>query len=309
MRTAFIESLVELARHDPKVWLLTADLGYSVLERFRDEFPDRYVNVGVAEQNMVGIAAGLALSGCKVFVFSIGNFPTQRCLEQIRVDVCYHGAHVIVVAVGGGFAYGSQGYTHHAIEDLAVMRSLPGMRVVAPADPLEASALVKYLAEIPGPGYLRLGRAGEAVLHDGPMIEPPLAPVQLRKGFDVVLVATGNITVEVLAAADMLASRGFNPRVISASMLKPFDGVAFWRLVEDARLIVAVEEHSKIGGLRDTIAPVLVERAAHPRLVALGVEDGATLGVVRGQDAMRRHCGIDASSIASCVEREYAKLP
>lgn len=304
MRTAFIESLVELARRDPAVWLLTADLGFSVLEKFRDEFPDRYVNVGVAEQNMVGIAAGLALSGCKVFIYSIGNFPTQRCLEQIRVDVCYHNAHVVVVAVGGGFSYGSQGYTHHAIEDLAVMRSLPGMRVAAPADPVEARAFVGFLADQPGPGYLRLGKAGEAVLQDGPLAAAPLSPRQLQDGKEVALVATGNIVGEALGAADLLRQRGFDPCVLSASVLKPFDAATFWSLVEDVDLIVTIEEHSKIGGLRDTVAPVLAERLSHPRLVGLGVDDGATFGVVRGQQAMRRHCGIDAASIAARVEHE-----
>src|SRR3954452_2238918 len=129
MRTAFIEGLVELAGRDPRIHLLTADLGYSGLERFRDTFPTRYTNVGVAEQNLIGLAAGMALCGKVVFVYSIANFPTLRCFEQIRNDVCYHKANVKVVAVGGGLAYGAQGYTHHGVEDLAVLRALPGMTV------------------------------------------------------------------------------------------------------------------------------------------------------------------------------------
>ena len=137
MRTAFIDTLCELAERDPRIWLLTADLGYSVLERFAARFPHRYINVGVAEQNLTGIAAGLARCGKIVFTYSIANFPTLRCLEQIRNDVCYHQANVKIVAVGGGFAYGTLGYTHHGLEDLGIMRTLPHMTVIAPGDPTE----------------------------------------------------------------------------------------------------------------------------------------------------------------------------
>src|SRR5689334_14978381 len=147
MRTSFIEALCEVAEQNDRVWLLTADLGYSVLERFASRFPRRYMNVGVAEQNLIGVAAGLARCGKIPFVYSIANFPTLRCLEQIRNDVCYHHGNVKVVAVGGGFSYGAQGYTHHGIEDLSIMRSLPGMTVVAPADPTEARLATSALAE------------------------------------------------------------------------------------------------------------------------------------------------------------------
>lgn len=300
MRTAFIEELVELAEHDKDIWLLNADLGYSVLEVFRDRFPERYVNVGVAEQNMIGIAAGLAMSGCKVFVYSIGNFPTQRCLEQIRVDVCYHNAHVVVVAVGGGFSYGSQGYTHHAIEDLSVMRSLPGMRVAAPADPHETKSLLGHLTNVPGPGYLRLGRAGEANLHPGPLATIPLSPQVMREGSDAVLVATGNIVGEALKAGEILAANGINARIVSLPMLKPLDENGIWNLIGTASVVVTVEEHSLIGGLRDTLAPLIAERGG-PRLVSLGVADRSTFGVILGQDSMRKHVGIDAQSIADKV--------
>lgn len=307
MRTAFISSLVALAEGDPDIWLLSADLGFSVLEVFRDRFPDRYLNVGVAEQNMIGVAAGLALSGCKVFVYSIGNFPTQRCLEQLRVDVCYHRAHVVVAAVGGGFAYGAQGYTHHAIEDLAVMRSLPGMTVAAPADPHETRALVGHLARLDGPGYLRLGRAGDRELHGGPLAGPPLAPLLVRDGRDVAIVATGSILGEALAAAASLAEAGIGARVISAPLLKPFDADAFVALVDGFDLVVSVEEHSLIGGLRDTLAHLHAARRTPARLVSIGVEDMASFGVIRSEPSMRRHCGIDAGSISGRVRRELGR--
>jgi transketolase len=162
MRTTFIQTLCEIAERDERVWLLTADLGYSVLEPFAERFPSRFLNVGVAEQNMIGVAAGLAHSGKMPFVYSIANFPTLRCFEQIRNDVCYHEANVKIVAVGGGFAYGAQGYTHHGVEDLGVMRLLPNMIVVAPGDPVETRGATLAMAAHRGPCYLRLGKAREA---------------------------------------------------------------------------------------------------------------------------------------------------
>ncbi|RTL61517.1 MAG: transketolase [Pseudonocardiaceae bacterium] len=304
MRTAFIETLVSLAENDPDIWLLNADLGFSVLEAFRDRFPDRYVNVGVAEQNMIGVAAGLALSGCKVFVYSIANFPTQRCLEQLRVDVCYHRAHVVVCAVGGGFSYGAQGYTHHAIEDLSVMRSLPGMTVTAPSDPTEVRALVKHLVANDGPGYIRLGRAGDKILHDGTLAVMPTAPFVMRDGRDVAIITTGSILGEALAATTRLAEAGVSSRIISAPMLKPFAETMFCDLVTDFDVVISVEEHALIGGLRDTLAPLFASRRVPGRLVSLGVGDMATFGVIKGEQAMRRHCGIDADSIVQTVRRE-----
>lgn len=306
MRTAFVDTLIEAAEADPAIWLINADLGFSVLERFAERFPDRYLNVGVAEQNMVGVAAGLALSGFKVFLYSIANFPTQRCLEQIRVDVCYHDAHVIVAAVGGGFAYGSQGYTHHAIEDLAVMRALPGMRVCAPADPHETRAFVHDLVGTPGPGYLRLGRGGEPAIHSAPLAEAPRGPIVLREGNDVTIVGTGAILPEILGAADLLAGQGVSARVLSLPRLKPLAEDALMAALAGSRLVATVEEHSLIGGLRDAVAPLLATRPGSPRLVAFGVHDGQTRGVIKGQSAMRAHCGIDAAGLVRGLSEALA---
>ena len=162
MRTTFINTLLELADEDDRIYLLCGDLGYSVLEPFFERFPDRFINVGVAEQNMIGIAAGLAQSGYVVFCYSIANFPTLRCLEQIRNDVCYHDCNVNIVSVGGGVAYGAQGYSHHAVEDLAVMRALPNMVVAAPGDPLEVRSLTCALVNHPGPGFFAPGQGGRS---------------------------------------------------------------------------------------------------------------------------------------------------
>ncbi len=173
MRNAFIEELVNQARINPNIALVVGDLGFSVVEPFADEFPERFINAGVAEQNMIGLAAGLASEGYHVFVYSIANFPTFRCAEQIRNDVDYHRLPVTIVSVGGGVAYGSLGYSHHAVQDFGLMRCLPNMLIGAPGDPMEVRACVRYFVSNPQPSYLRLGKAGERSFHpDIPIIEP-----------------------------------------------------------------------------------------------------------------------------------------
>src|SRR5439155_22893402 len=205
MRNAFFGTMLALAEHDERVMLVVGDLGFGVVEPFASRFPARFVNVGVAEQNMTGIAAGLALSGKIVFTYSIANFASLRCLEQIRNDVCYHNANVKVVAVGGGLAYGALGSTHHATEDLAIMRTLPRMVVVAPGDPVEAELLTRAIAREAGPCYMRLGRAGERVVH------PRHTPLQVgkaivvRDGSDLTLISTGALLWTAVQVAEQLA--------------------------------------------------------------------------------------------------------
>lgn len=173
MRNAFIDELVALASEHPQIALVVGDLGYSVIEPFAERFPDRFINAGVAEQNMTGLAAGMASEGYHVFTYSIANFPTFRCAEQVRNDIDYHRLPVTVVAVGGGLAYGALGYSHHAVQDYALMRSMPNMLIAAPGDPLETRACMRYLVANPQPSYLRLGKAGEPVFHpDVPEVEP-----------------------------------------------------------------------------------------------------------------------------------------
>ncbi|KMN35839.1 transketolase, C-terminal subunit [Chromobacterium sp. LK1] len=182
MRNAFIQELVALARRHPHIALIVGDLGYSVVEPFADEFPDRFINAGVAEQNMTGLAAGMASEGYHVFTYSIANFPTFRCAEQIRNDVAYHKLPVTVVSVGGGLAYGALGYSHHAVQDYALMRTLPNMLIAAPGDPMEVRACMHFLVENPSPSYLRLGKAGEPNFHLSPPDVRPGCWLKVREG-------------------------------------------------------------------------------------------------------------------------------
>jgi transketolase len=300
MRTAFIRTLEELAAEDERVWLVVGDLGYSVVEPFRERFPERFVNAGVAEQNMVGLAAGLAHEGAMPFVYSIANFPTLRCLEQIRNDVCQHGLPVRVVAVGGGLAYGVLGASHHATEDLAVMTALPGMTVLAPADPAEARLATRALAGIPGPAYLRLGKAGEPDLHATPPAFTIGHPIRVRDGHGAVILATGSILGRALAAADLLGAEGVAARVVSVPTLKPLDPDRIEAEVAGFRTVVTVEEHGPAGGLAAAIAGVM-SRAGHGgRLAALSLPDRFAVRV-GGQEWMRDEAGLSAEAIAAAA--------
>src|SRR5438093_3004835 len=182
MRTAFFNALADVAATDASIYLLVGDLGFKAVESFSNHFPERFINVGVAEQNLAGIATGLALSGKRVFTYSIGNFPTLRCLEQLRNDVCYHRARVVTVTSGGGFAYGPLGMSHHVTEDLAIMRALPGMVVVAPGDPFEVEQATRAVVAQSGPCYLRLGRAGEPRIHGTDVVFKLGRAIRVREG-------------------------------------------------------------------------------------------------------------------------------
>jgi transketolase len=273
LRTATIDTLTTYARANPDVILLTADLGYSVLERFAEALPAQYANVGVCEQAMAGIAAGLALSGHRVVIYSIANFPTLRCLEQLRNDICQHDLPVTVIAVGGGLAYGAQGYTHHGVEDLGIMAMLPNMAVVCPADAHEAVALLPLLLERRQPAYLRLGRAGEKLLHR-PDTEITLGrAVWLRRGTDIALLATGPILGRALHGADALAARGISASVASFHTFSPLDTASLHVAASAHRAILTIEEHSVAGGFGSRVAEMVLMAGLSPRFAKHGVTD------------------------------------
>jgi len=307
MRTVFIETLCELAAEDERVWLLTGDLGYSVLERFAGRFPDRYVNVGVAEQNMMGVAAGLARCGKVPFVYSIANFPTFRCLEQIRNDACYHEANVKIVAVGGGFVYGAHGYTHHGIEDLAILRALPGMTVVAPADPVEARLATRAIVHAAGPCYLRLGKAREAVVHEK---EPAFRlgeAILVRPGSDATLISTGGMLGEAVEVAASLARDGIDVRVLSMPTVKPLDTAAVLRAARETGVVITVEEHSVTGGLGSAAAEVVAESGVGVRFRRFGVPDRVH-HVAGSQTYLRQLCG-DLQELVRSLVRPHEARP
>jgi len=259
MRTAFIETLFELAKRDERIVLITGDLGFGVVNQFMEQLPRQFVNAGVAEQNMTGMAVGMALSGKIVFTYSIANFPTLRCLEHIRNDVCYHQANVKIVAIGGGFAYGAMGHTHHATEDLGVMRMLPEITVVAPGDPVEARHATRAVVEHSGPCYLRLGKAGEPTVHKGNIDFKIGKAILLRDGEDLTLISTGSFLQTTVKVAERLASRGVATRVLSMHTLKPLDTDSIVSATRETRAVATLEEHSVTGGLGSAVAEIIAE--------------------------------------------------
>ena len=259
MRDCFVRRLCQLADEDPRIMLITGDLGFGVLDEYRRRFPQQFINAGVAEQNMTGLATGLALEGHIVYTYSIANFVFMRCLEQIRNDAAYHGVNVNVISVGGGFSYGALGISHHATEDLAIMRSLPGVTVVSPGDHWEASEATEAVARTPGVAYLRLDKSAAT---NAPQAEElfHLGRARIvRQGYDVTLAATGGILAEALAAADELAGQGIEARVLSVHTIKPLDLDAFAAAAVETGGIVTLEEHTVEGGLGGAVAERLLE--------------------------------------------------
>jgi transketolase len=261
MRDTFVKALLEEAKRDPNIFLITGDLGFGVLEEFEAMLPSQFLNAGVAEQTMIGLAAGIASTGKRVFVYSIGNFATIRALEQIRNDVCYMNNSVVIVSVGAGYSYGSQGFTHHALEDIATMRALPKMNVISPADPFEAEVLTRHLVADRKPSYFRLGRSGEQQINQK---IPKLVEGRLNKiidGKDGTILFTGSIGVNAIRAREMLTSRGLFVGVYSVPFVSQIDPSEISLLSKKGPLVV-LEEHSIRGGLTSAI----LEKAAQANL-------------------------------------------
>ena len=307
MRTAFIDALFDLAAEDVRVHLVVGDLGFSVVDKFAQAYPDRFLNAGVAEQNMTGLAAGIALNGGVVFTYSIANFSTLRCLEQIRNDVCYHRANVKVVSVGGGLAYGNLGVTHHATEDLAIMRSLPGMVVEAPGDPVEARLATRALIARDGPAYLRLGKAGEALVQESDPEYKIGKAITLREGGDVAILSTGGMLRTAVDVADRLASQGIGARVLSMHSVSPLDIKAVEAAAADTRSIVTLEEHGVVGGLGGAVAEVLAELPpGHAPLKRIGLAP-EFISVVGDQEYLRKVHGLDEESVLKTIQKFVGK--
>jgi transketolase len=288
MRTAFIEALLASARTHPNIFLVVGDLGFSVVEPFAKEFPDRFLNAGIAEQNMMGMAAGLASEGYHVFTYSIANFPTLRCLEQFRNDVCYHNLSVTIVAVGAGLAYGNLGYSHHAVQDIACLRGMPNIQIVSPCDPSETKVALRHLVSNPSPSYLRLGKAGEPELRvSGSFVRGPILVAGSAQSRQAV-VATGSILGEALRAA----ASAENVAVYTMPLMAPVnesDLKALWK----HRRIITVEEHVRQGGLGELISGY---RPVGVRQRILSINNDLP-GIVGSQQFLRRAHNIDHEAI------------
>lgn len=296
MRKEFIAEVTRVAKSDASVILVTGDLGFGVLDEFAETLPDQFINAGVAEQNMMSMSAGLATAGFRVLVYSIGNFSTLRCLEQIRNDVCYHNLDVTVVSVGSGFSYGVLGYSHHAIEDIAVMRGLPNLRIFSPADSIEARAVARWVLQSSGPSYVRLGK--DASYYETKLQAVPdiTRPVLLRDGGDLVILGSGSIMTDVLQAADLLEERGTYATVVSCPGVKPFDEGFLHQLPLTVPWF-SIEEHCLDGGFGSVLLEALNDAGLEKRIFRLGVNHNTT-GSVGSDSYLRKLNGLDAASLA-----------
>ncbi|MEX0691087.1 MAG: transketolase C-terminal domain-containing protein [Gemmatimonadales bacterium] len=305
MRDAFVRALETEAEHDARIMLITGDLGFGVLDGYAERRPSQFLNAGVAEQNMTGVATGLAMAGRVVFTYSIGNFPILRCLEQIRNDAAYHDANVNVVSIGAGFSYGVLGMSHHATEDLAIMRALPGIVIASPADPWEMDRLVPWLAGRAGTTYLRLDKSSAGLPAD-PDYHPERTRT-VRAGDAATLVGTGGVLGEVMSAADLLAADGVEARVLAVTTLRPFDAGPVLSAARETPALLTVEEHVSHGGLGGLVAETLLEAGAAPRVFRrLGIPD-TQVGIVGGQEYLRAACGLDAAGIAKATREALGR--
>ncbi len=306
MRIAFQRALSRACMKNKNVVLITGDLGYSAFEPLRDQFPKQFLNAGVAEQNMIGVAAGMALSGKTVFAYSIATFASMRGFEQIRDDIAYQNLPVRIVGVGGGFSYGYLGVTHYAMEDMAIMRALPNMAVVAPVDPNETEAVIEYAITYPGPMYIRLGKAGEKnVFKNVPRFALGKFSVLAKEG-DIAIFVAGPLVQNTLEAADILAAKKISCKVIGASSIKPIDKEMIKKISGECQLLVSLEEHNVIGGLGSAISDVLTESGSRSALMKLGVPDTFPK-CIGTQDYLRDLYGLSPAKIADSISRFIKK--
>ena len=305
MRTAFIQALCELAEQDPRVWLLTADLGWSVVEPFQRRFPERFLNVGVAEQNLHGIATGLAREGQVPFVYSIATFASMRGYEQFRNGPVLHQLPVRVVGIGGGFAYGHAGASHHALEDLAIARTQPGVAVISPVDGPQARTAVFATRDLSGPAYLRIDKSQ---LPDLPELGGRFAwnrPELLRPGHDLLFLTTGSITHEVLQMHDILESHGICPAVAVLAHIGCQADEALIQPLREFPLVITVEEGSVAGGLGSLVAETIAQHDLRCRLHITGVRE-PFLPHSGSAEYLRRQHGLDAKSLAALARMALA---
>ncbi len=302
MRNAFAGELTELAGSNQKIILLSGDIGNRLFDEYKRKFPDRFFNCGVAEANMMGMAAGMAMSGLRPVTYTIASFAVIRCIEQIKIDICYHNQPVIIVGVGGGFSYAENGATHHACEDIAFMRELPNMSVICPCDQIEVKAALREAFKEKGPVYIRLGKKGEPAVHGETADFVVGKAIMLREGGDACIVATGNIVAAALQSANILAEKGISARVVSMHTVKPLDKEFLAEAFARYKIIATVEEHSVLGGLGGSIAEIYAAfKNPKGRLLIIGIPDSFSREAGR-QEYARVKCGLTSQNIAQRIQ-------
>ena len=311
MRNAFADELLSQSKINEDIVLVSADIGNRLFNPFKELYPHRFYNAGVAEANSIGVAAGLAMGGLKPIVYTIATFVTARCFEQIKVDVCYNDNPVIIVGVGGGFSYAGNGATHHSFEDIAILRTLPNMKIVCPADANEVRGALKAALNQNSPVYIRLGKKNEPLIHKSVPEFNIGKVIEIKKGEEVAILSTGNIMPEALQTAEQLEDEGISTEVVSFHTVKPLDRAYLNQVFEKFKLVVTVEEHGLAGGFGSAVAEWKsseeLKKPLRAKLLSIGAED--TFMRTGGDQAFaRNYFGLDAGSIRSKIQRAYEKM-
>ncbi len=307
LRDACFDEIYALAKNDPDVVFLTADMGAFSLQRFKKDLPLQYFNVGISEQVMISVAAGLALEGKKVFVYSIAPFVTLRCYEQIKVDLCCMNLTVVIIGIGTGLMYGGDGPTHHSVDDIAVMRALPNMQVMGPCDVVTTQAAVRAAYASSSPSYIRIERGQLPALYDPQVIDMSGTMAQLWTGREVAIVSTGYMTHRAMSAAAILDADSISTRVIDVVRIHPLDIEKLLLLVSGVRLVVTLEEHSCVGGLGGSLAEAWVDRSIGIPLLRLALPHENCF-TVSDRDALLAQYGLDPQAIARSVQERLFKI-
>jgi transketolase len=302
MRNVFADEVTQLAQIDSRLILLSGDIGNKLFDNFKKVDARRFLNCGVAEANMMGVAAGLALSGLRPIVYSITPFTTTRCFEQIRVDVCYHEAPVIIIGTGSGLSYADLGPTHHSLEDLAILRTLPGIQVIAPCDPIELRLALRSAIKSNLPTYIRIGKKGEPEIHEHNVSFEIGKAIPVRNGSDVIFIVSGTLRSNVLVAADLLLQQGISSQIVSFHTIKPLDDRYLKEIALSYKLLITIEEHSCLGGLGGAVAEFLSQFPEHPVHVRLGTKD-EFMHEMGGQEYAHRRYHLDAKGIAQTIKK------
>ena len=296
MRTAYLNTLYNLADKDKKVYALISDNGAIVYDVYRRDFPSQYLNLGISEANMLGMAAGMASCGKIPFAYTIGAFLAYRALEFIRNDICLQNMNVKIVGTGAGMRYSALGPTHHSTEDLGCIRSLPNLTILSPASPMETMKVTQAAYEHAGPVYIRLGTNKEQEIYEQDYQFALGKGVTLREGLDITLIATGNILTEVLQAQEMLEEEGVSARVVNIHTIKPLDREIIMKAIDETKAIVTVEEHNVIGGLGSAVAEVIAESGRGIPFARVGLKECFAVGYGTHSD-MKAQNQLDAEQI------------
>jgi transketolase len=307
MRSAFINTLEKIAQKDKNIFLITADLGFKLFDNFKAKFPERFINVGVAEANMIGVACGLSLSGKNVYCYSMATFLTARCLEQIRVDLCYHNLNVKLIGVGGGLVYGAEGITHHALEDISLMRALTNMTVFAPGDPLEVEAVLKESIKYKSPLYVRLGKDKDPIVHKCMPDFKIGKGIVINQGEDLTLIATGTMLYSAKIVCEKLKDEGLRPTLISMPTIKPLDTALIENCAKKSKAIFTIEEHNIIGGLGSAVAESLMEAGFSGLFRKIAIADKYKSYIGKVEYLRQRH-GLTPKAITKYILEAYADI-